>query len=154
VWQTVAADMETPVSAYLKLCGQSPYSFLLESVEGGAVLGRYSVIGFAPDFIWRSEKTRPQTLDSLKKAIADSKIDDVPAGLPPMAASGLFGYLGYDTVRMIEDIPDKNPDTINVPESILIRPTILAIFDNVKNQLCFVTPVYDHAKNSKQSAAD
>jgi anthranilate synthase component 1 len=150
----ISADMETPVSAYRKLCGDTPYSFLLESVEGGAVLGRYSIIGFAPDFIWRSEKTKRQTLESLREALKASHIDDVPADMPPMAVSGLFGYMGYDMVRMIENIPDKNPDEINVPESILVRPTVLAIFDNVKKMICLVSPVYEHAKNSKKSAQD
>lgn len=151
VWQWSPADTETPVSAYLKLCdnGTAPHSFLLESVEGGANLGRYSVIGFAPDFIWKSEKLGLQSLASLRKSIADCHIDDVPSGLPPMAASGLFGYLGYDMVRMIENIPDNNPDDLNIPESILIRPTMLAIFDNVKNMICLVTPVYKRSGDAK-----
>ncbi len=154
VWQWLSADTETPVSAYLKLCGESPYSFLLESVEGGASLARYSIIGYAPDKIWKPEKDKAATLESLRKAIASSHIDEVPADLPPMAVSGLFGYLGYDTVRLIENIPDKNPEDLNIPESILVRPTILAIFDNVKNMICLVTPVYEHGKNSKHSADD
>jgi anthranilate synthase component 1 len=152
--QWIPADMETPVSAYLKLTNSAPYSFLLESVEGGAVLGRYSVIGFSPDLIWKPEKDRAKTLASLKETLAACRIDDVPAELPPMAVSGLFGYLGYDMIRLIEDIPDNNPDDLNIPESILTRPTVLAIFDNVKNMICLVAPVYEHAKNSKKSAQD
>lgn len=150
----IPADMETPVSAYLKLCNSVPYSFLLESVEGGATLGRYSIIGFSPDLIWRAGKDGKPTLESLREAINSSRIDDVPADLPPMAVSGLFGYLGYDMVRMVENIPDKNPDDLSIPGSILVRPTVLAIFDNVKNMICLVAPVYEHAKNSQKSAQE
>lgn len=166
VWQWIAADLETPVSAYLKLCGNDPYSFLLESVEGGVVLGRYSVIGMSPDLVWRCdqgeakiwhdygswEQENAPPLESLRELLKSCRIDDVPTDLPPMAVSGLFGYLGYDMIRLVENIPDKNDDDLKIPESILSRPTILAIFDNVKNMICVVTPVYNHAKNSASRA--
>ena len=154
VTQWIAADTETPVSAYLKLCGEKPWSFLLESVEGGETLGRYSIIGHTPDLTWTATKNREETLASLRKTLADCRIDSVPPGLPPMAVSGLFGYLGYDMVRMAEDIPDKNKDDLGIPESILIRPGILAIFDNVKNMICLVAPVYRHAGNCEKPAKD
>lgn len=141
VWSWVSADLETPVSAYLKLCNGSKHSFLLESVEGGATLGRYSAIGFDPDLIWTYNGTQKEPLKDLRKTLKDSKIDVVDSSLPPMAASGLFGYMGYDCVRLIEDIPDNNPDDLNIPESVMMRPTIMVIFDNVKNQMCVVTPV-------------
>ena len=115
-WTTLVADLETPVSAFLKIAGGKPMSFLLESVEGGAVRGRYSVIGLEPDLIWRANGTRAELnrsarssggfqpcseppLDALRSLIAESRID-LPEDLPPMAA-GVFGYLGYDTVRLI-----------------------------------------------------
>jgi anthranilate synthase component 1 len=154
VSQWIAADTETPVSAYLKLCGGAPYSFLLESVEGGATLGRYSIIGHTPDVKWSAGKDHEKTLASLRQTLADCRIDDAPADLPPMAVSGLFGYLGYDMIRLIENIPDKNPDDLEIPESMLTRPTVLAIFDNVKNMICLVAPVYEHAKNSQKNAND
>ncbi len=158
VWRWIAADLETPVSAYLKLCGDQSYSFLLESVEGGATLGRYSIIGLAPDRIWRCQdkvasldgvEQSDDALTSLRAQIKAAHIDVVPEGLPPMAASGLFGYMGYDMVRLIEDIPANNPDDLQMPDSILIRPTVLAIFDNVKNMMCLVTPCYTHEGNAK-----
>lgn len=162
---TLPADLETPVSAYLKLCGHQPYGFLFESVEGGKNLGRYSIIGFAPDLIWTCEngkisitknnKTNASNEDamaSLRKHIAANSIDIYDENLPPMAVSGLFGYLGYDMVRLVEDIPCNNPDDLAIPDSILIRPTMLVIFDNVKNDIILVTPIYDHAKNSKDDA--
>ncbi|HRQ61311.1 MAG TPA: anthranilate synthase component I [Alphaproteobacteria bacterium] len=168
VWKTIPGDLETPVSAYLKLCGENPYCFLLESVEGGATLGRYSIIGLAPDFLWRCDiktktaytaaadsvwnKEGEAPLPSLRKAIAACRIDVIPEGLPPMAVSGLFGYMGYDMVRLAEDVPDANPDNLNIPDSVLMRPSMLCIFDNVKNVITLVTPVYAHAKNSTQVA--
>ena len=157
IWTWLSGDLETPVSAYLKLCKDNPYCFLLESVEGGATLGRYSVIGFEPDVIWectRGKVTGSDTapIDSLRAALKESHIDVAPDNLPPMAVSGLFGYIGYDMVRLIENIPDTNPDETGIPDSILIRPQVLAIFDNVKNMIGLVTPVYAHAKNSKDKA--
>lgn len=165
IWEWVSADLETPVSAYLKLCGYTAYSFLLESVEGGATLGRYSVIGTNPDFLWKctqggkvQTKTDPNgawtpqdicAKKSLKENIAASSIDVVPEDLPPMCGLGLFGYIGYDMIRLVEDIPDTNPDDLQVPDSVLSRPSILAIFDNVKNMICVATPVYAHAGNSE-----
>lgn len=164
VWHWISADLETPVSAYLKLCGHSAYSFLLESVEGGATLGRYSVIGTNPDMLWKCTRGgHVQTRDehnrwnddecvdaktSLKNVVKGSSLDVVPDDLPPMCELGMFGYIGYDMVRLAENIPDNNPDDLDVPDSVLMRPSLLAIFDNVKNMICLATPAYNHAKNS------
>lgn len=168
VWRTMPGDLETPVSAYLKLCGEDPYCFLLESVEGGATLGRYSIIGLAPDFLWSCDVRKKQALTkypgqewitedstpltSLRKAIASCRIDVTPENLPPMAVSGLFGYMGYDMVRLAEDVPDEKPDLLNIPDSVLMRPGVLCIFDNVKNIITLAAPVYQHAKNSSHTA--
>ena len=160
VTQWICADLETPVSAYLKLCGHEPYAFLLESVEGGQTLGRYSVIGFNPDLIWTCHRDKAEingksqtedVLTSLRNTIKANHIDIVPKDLPPMAVSGLFGYMGYDMVRLIEDIPDTNPDDLKIPDSILIRPSVLMIFDNVKNMICLVTAIYDHSRNAEDA---
>lgn len=162
VWEWLEADMETPVSAFRKLCGSNPNTFLLESVEGGAVLGRYSIIGMAPDLIWECrggkislrrngkpvQDKSENALRSLKALLEECKIGGDYPGLPPMAVSGLFGYIGYDMVRLIEDIPDSHANDLDIPDSILIRPSLLAIFDNVKNMLCLVTPVY-HGQNAE-----
>ncbi|NCT40855.1 MAG: anthranilate synthase component I [Alphaproteobacteria bacterium] len=162
---TMPADMDTPVSAYLKLCGHAPHGFLFESVEGGKNLGRYSIIGHKPDLIWNCQdgnvtvtsNNKTTTIDadaltSLREYIGANTIDEYAPNLPPMAVSGLFGYLGYDMVRLIEDIPCNNPDDLAIPDSILIRPTILVIFDNVKNDIIVVTPVYAHSGNSVENA--
>lgn len=165
MWTRLVADLETPVSAYLKLTegamsGQARrhgMTFLLESVEGGAVRGRYSIIGLNPDLIWRAHGAKaeinrsphvtpdaftPQakpTLEALRALLAESRLD-VPEGLPPMAA-GVFGYMGYDTVRLVETLPDGRPDALGVPDAILMRPTLIVIFDAVKDEMTVVTPV-------------
>jgi len=161
VWTKLVADLETPVSAMLKLADGRPNSFLLESVEGGSKRERYSFIGLKPDLIWRcrgevAEINRQARFDpqafqpcpvgaaegvlaSLRAVVAESKID-LPEHLPPMAA-GLVGYMGYDTVRLVERLPDANPDTIGVPDGVFLRPTVMAIFDNVDDSVTVVTPV-------------
>jgi len=160
VWRTLVADLETPVSAFLKLGNGEKHAFLLESVEGGALRGRYSVIGLRPDLVWRCHGNQASVdrdaqgesrfvpcpvaaqsgaLDSLRAVVAESEID-IPAHLPPMSA-GLIGYLSYDTVRLAEKLPDANPDVIGVPDGIFVRPTVMAMFDNVNGTLTAVAPV-------------
>src|SRR6266851_1033333 len=125
VWTTLVADLETPVSAFLKVAGGRPMSFLLESVEGGVTRGRYSIIGLDPDLVWRANgagaeinraaRSNPNNfapcseapLASLRALLAESRIE-LPERLPPMAA-GLFGYLGYDMVRLMEELPPPKP---------------------------------------------
>jgi anthranilate synthase component I len=172
VWTRIVADLETPVSAYLKLtAGQGAktgMSFLFESVEGGEVRGRYSMIGLEPDLVWRAHGAKaehnhaPQsapdtfspdalpTLESLRALIAASAID-LPEGLPPMAA-GVFGYMGYDTIRLVEHLPNVNTDDLNVPDAILVRPTLIVIFDAVKDEMTLVTPVRPAPKVSAKQA--
>src|ERR1700761_183532 len=158
VWRKTVADLETPVAAFLKLAHGQPNSFLLESVEGGAARGRYSIIGMQPDLVWRCVDGRASVnrhalsaphafvpeartpLDSLRALIAEGQLD-VPAHMPPMAG-GLVGYLGYDMVRQMEALPMRNRDVIGVPEGIMVRPTLFAIFDNVNDELTLVTPIY------------
>lgn len=162
VWTTLVADLETPVSAMLKLADGRPNSFLLESVEGGAIRGRYSFIGLKPDLIWRCFGERAETnrqarfdanaflpcqvseragtLASLRAVIAESRIE-LPPGLPPMAA-GLVGYLGFDMVRLVETLPDGNPDVLGLPDGLFLRPTVIAVFDNIKDNVTVITPVW------------
>ncbi len=153
----LVADLETPVSAYLKLAKEGSMGLLLESVEGGAQRGRYSIIGLEPDIVWRAHGERaeicrnpkrkvasfkpekPPTLDALRALLDESRIE-VPPGLPPMAA-GVFGYMGYDTVRLIEHLPNVPPDDLEVPDAVLIRPTVMLIFDGIKDEMTIVTPV-------------
>jgi anthranilate synthase component 1 len=165
---TLVADLETPVSAFLKLADGRPNSFLLESVEGGNVRGRYSLIGLKPDLIWRAfgrraeinrrarvdprgfEPCQEDALAALRTLVAESRIE-LPPGLPPMAA-GLFGYMGYDTVRLMERLPDANPDVLGVPDALFIRPTVLAIFDRLDDIVTIVTPVWPGPGLSAEAA--
>ena len=121
MWTSLVADLETPVSAFLKVAAGKAMSFLLESVEGGAVRGRYSIIGFEPDLVWRTREGKAEinrspaanpdgfrpcaepALAALRSLIAESRIA-LPHQLPPPAA-GVFGYLGYDMVRLMEELP-------------------------------------------------
>jgi anthranilate synthase component 1 len=168
VWTTLVADLETPVSAFLKIAGGRPMSFLLESVEGGAVRGRYSIIGLDPDLIWRTVAGLAQVnraprragdgftpcneapLAALRTLVAESRIA-LPDALPPMAA-GIFGYLGYDMVRLMEELPAPNPDPIGIPDAILVRPTIVVVFDAVQDTLTVVTPVRPEKQVSAKTA--
>jgi anthranilate synthase component I len=155
---TLVADLETPVSAYLKLArNRSGNMFLLESVEGGAQRGRYSMIGLDPDLIFRSTGARAEInrralidpdaftalpgdpLKALRTLLEESRIN-LPPGLPPMSA-GVFGYLGYDMVRRIERLAPAKPDPIGVPEALLIRPTVMVVFDAARDEMAIVTPV-------------
>src|SRR4051794_22654199 len=149
VWTRLVADLETPVSAAMKLSDGQTISCLLESVEGGAVRGRYSIIGIAPDVVWRAFggkaeiNRRPQSdlaafevdklpaLESLRALLAQSRIE-LPPDLPPIAA-GVIGYMGYDTVRLIENLPNQRPDALGVPDSVFVRPTVMVVFDAVKD---------------------
>jgi anthranilate synthase component 1 len=159
LWRERVSDLETPVGAYLKLAEGRPNSFLLESVEGGAARGRYSAIGMAPDLIWRARGgvaevnrhalSAPHAFEPDPRPVMESlaaHIDGVrmalPPGLPSIAA-GLFGYLGYDMVRHMERLPQTKPDVLGIPDAVMMRPTIMAVFDHVRDALILATPVWD-----------
>ena len=170
VWTTLVADLETPVSAMLKLAEGRPNSFLLESVEGGATRGRYSFIGTKPDLIWRcfgnaaeincQARFEPDSfvacpegaIESLRRIVQESRID-LPDGLPPMAA-GLVGYMSYDMVRLVERLPDQNPDVLGTPDGLFLRPTVIAIFDNIEDVVTVVTPVRPETEKGAEVAFD
>ncbi len=158
VYTRLAADLDTPVSVMLKLARARTDSFILESVTGGEVRGRYSVVGLKPDLVWRcrgagSEINRSARFDSdafqpmeddplaaIRSLIAESRIE-MPADLPPIAA-GLFGYLGYDMVRLVEHLPNINPDPLGLPDAMLVRPSVVAVLDGVKGEVTVVSPVW------------
>ncbi len=146
------------MAAFLKLAHGQPNSFLLESIEGGQARGRYSVIGMSPDLVWRCRdgsaevnrqaRAAPQAfvpdphpaLDSLRALLAETRLA-LPPGLPPMIG-GLFGYLGYDMVRLMERLPADKPDALALPEAVLLRPTLFCVFDNVRDELTLAAPIY------------
>ncbi|MBT8000228.1 anthranilate synthase component I [Planktomarina temperata] len=168
VYSRLAADLDTPVSVMLKLSDAQKDSFILESVTGGEIRGRYSIIGLKPDLIWRCRGTAseinrearfdrnsfaPQDsdpLDGLRALIAECRID-MPADLPS-AAAGLFGYLGYDMIRLVEHLPDINPDPIGVPDAVMIRPTVVAVLDGVKGEVTLVSPAWINSGLSARAA--
>jgi anthranilate synthase component 1 len=158
VTRRLVDDLETPVSAFLKVGHGRTHAFLLESVEGGAVNGRYSIITRDPDVVWRcrdgqAEVARGAAIDtaayvhepqdaltSLRSLMAASQFT-LPEGLPPMAA-GLFGVFGYDMVRLLEPLGDANPDPLNLPDAVLTRPTLVAVFDSVSHEIVLVAAAY------------
>ncbi len=164
----IVNDLETPVSAYLKLAGRRKNAFLLESVEGGEQLGRYSIIGLKPDVIWRADGDRAfinrnaavdartfeaedlAPLESLQRLLEESRIA-MPEGAPPMAA-GVFGYFGYDLIRQFERLPNRPPAAFDAPDAVFIRPTLVAVFDNVKQEINLIAPVRAEAGVSARAA--
>jgi anthranilate synthase component 1 len=168
VHTALIADLETPVSAFLKLAEGKPNSFLFESVEGGSIIGRYSFLGMRPDLIWRCRGDQAEinrrarfdaasfepldrpVLASLRDLIEECRFE-LPEGLPPMA-SCLLGYMGYDMVRLMETLPDENPLAIDVPDAMFIRPTVVAVFDRVEDLVTVFTPVWPRSDVSARAA--
>ena len=145
IWRKRIADTETPVSAALKLFVPERGDFILESVEGGAVRGRYSLIGLAPDLVFRAEgdnaeinrdwqtdrasftSTGEGPLASLRALVASCRID-MPAGLPPAFAC-LVGHFGYETIGLVEKLPRPPANPIDVPDMMFVRPTVVLVFE-------------------------
>ncbi len=158
VYTRIAADLDTPVSLMLKLSGAGKNAFMLESVTGGEIRGRYSIIGMNPDLIWECRGTSSRVnrqarfdddgwvnmdddpLTALRSLLAEARID-LPADLPA-ASAGLFGYLGYDMIRLVEHLPDINPDPLGLPDAVMMRPSVVAVLDGVKGDVILVAPAY------------
>ncbi len=155
VYREINADLDTPVSAFLKL-KKDDYAFLFESVEGQEKIARFSFLGTLPSLVFTSKGRdiqvfNPQTkhinkfitkdtpLDEIKKIMKDFKSVHVQ-GLPRFSG-GLVGYIGYDTVRFFEELPDKNPDELNLPDSIFILAKDILIFDHINHRIKIVTNV-------------
>jgi len=168
VYTRLAADLDTPVSLMLKLTGDGENAFVLESVTGGDVRGRYSIIGMKPDLIWRCrgetaalnrsarydvdafEDMAGNPLDCLREVIAESRIT-LPDDLP-QAAAGLFGYLGYDMIRLVEHLPNVNPDPLGLPDALMLRPSVVAVLDGVKGEVTIVSPAWVSDGQSARAA--
>ena len=164
--QQIIADTETPVSTLLKISKNEKYSFLLESVEGGDQRGRYSLIGCKPDIIWKVKSGKISITTNCKYIK-----DNVSADLNPIQSLRnilqlskiqrdfnktpypvLVGYLGYPMIQYMEKINLSNPDTLNIPEAVMIRPKIVAVFDNIKDTIDVMTAIYPE-KNIKAETA-
>ncbi len=158
VWARLAADLDTPVSLMLKLGDARADTFMLESVTGGEVRGRYSIVGMKPDLVWQCHGAQSRInrearfdrqsftdlaghpLQTLRDLLAECRIE-MPEGLPAVSA-GLFGYLGYDMIRLVEHLPDVNPDPLGLPDAELIRPSVVAVLDGVKGEVTVVAPAW------------
>ena len=162
----IVADTETPVSTLLKISKNEKYSFLLESVEGGDQRGRYSLLGCKPDIIWKVKNGKVSITTNCKYIK-----DNVSADLNPIQSLRnilqlskiqrdfnktpypvLVGYLGYPMIQYMEKINLSNPDTLNIPEAVMIRPKIVAVFDNIKDTIDVMTAIYPE-KNIKAEIA-
>jgi len=158
VWRRLIVDTETPVGAALKLMRESRGDFLLESVQGGEVRGRYSLLGLAPDLVFRARGAQAEinrswaddrgafvavpggSLDALRALVDECRID-VPAGLPPVLAC-LVGYFGYETIGLVEKLPRAPDSALELPDMLFVRPTVLLVFDRLSDELIAVAPVW------------
>ncbi len=169
VYTKFSADLDTPVSLMIKLASKQENTFLLESVTGGEIKGRFSIIGMKPDLIWRYSGKFPEinrqalfdkkaykpdktgALNSLRKIIKESTTR-LPVELPHMCA-GLFGYLGYEMIKLTENIPSASIDPLKLPESIFFRPSIIIIMDNVKGEVTLISPIWCTKNEMKYSSS-
>jgi len=158
VWRRLIVDTETPVGAALKLMRESRGDFLLESVQGGEVRGRYSLLGLAPDLVFRARGAAAEinrawatdpaafaplpgnSLDELRTLVEQCRID-VPAGLPPVLAC-LVGYFGYETIGLVEKLARAPDSALELPDMLFVRPTVLLVFDRLSDELVAVSPVW------------
>ena len=161
VWRRRVSDTETPVAAALKLIEPDRGDFLLESVEGGSVRGRHSLIGLAPDLVFRADGERAEinphwlvdrdafapcgapTLAALRALVAACRAE-VPAELP-RALALLVGYFGYETIGLVERLPSPAADPLGLPDMLFVRPTVLIVFDRLADAMFLVAPAWPDA---------
>jgi len=164
LWRKQIADTETPISAALKLMQPERGDFLLESVEGGSVRGRFSLLGIAPDLVFRAEGDKAQvnrhwqtdraafvdapggTLTALRALVEECKAD-TDAALPPALAC-LVGHFGYETIGLVEKLPRPAPNPLAMPDMLFVRPTVILVFDRLEDALYLVAPLW------KEKSAD
>ncbi len=163
VYREITADVETPVSAFLALKKPGAKGFLLESVEMGEKLGRYSFLGFEPELEFTAKKNRVRIVFrgnveeftsenpalELKK-IVDRFEEDTHDELPPFNA-GLVGYFSYDSIRFYEKIPDTKPDRLNLPDIYMLFPKILIAFDHIKQKMILMAPAFSDENHDRAS---
>ena len=172
VWRTQVADTETPVAAALKLIQPGRGDYLLESVEGGAVRGQYSLLGLAPDLMFRAqgdnaeinrrwaidrdafEPLADDALTAMRKLVTACRMA-VPEGLPSALAC-LVGYFAYETIGLVEKLPRPPANPLGLPDMLFARPTLILIFDRLADQLFMVAPIWpegDGSSDAKLAAA-
>ena len=160
VWRRIIADSDTPVGAARRLIVPGRGDFLLESVEGGEVRGRYSLLGLDPDLVFRATGNRAainrnwrtdreafaplsgDALTELRGLAAACRIDLMPEGLPPALAC-LVGYLGYETIGLVETLPRAADSPLQLPDMLFVRPTVILVFDGLTNALFAIAPIWE-----------
>ncbi|NQU17393.1 MAG: anthranilate synthase component I [Candidatus Saganbacteria bacterium] len=136
VYKSIDMKKETPLTAFRKL--ESDYSFLLESMEGGEKIARYSFVGSNPKFIFKSGADKEDPFEELKRFLHQYKAVKIP-GLPRFHG-GMVGYIGYDSIRYIESrIPNKNPDDLKVPDMLFMLADSLLAFDHVEKKIIIIS---------------
>lgn len=167
IWRRQVADTETPVSAALKLMEEGRGDYLLESVEGGETRGRHSMIGLAPDLVFRADDKQaainrfwlqdretfaPESGDSLsalRKLVKACQMD-VPEELP-RALACLVGYFGYETIGLVEKLPRAPQSELDLPDMLFVRPTVILIFDRLADELFLVAPVWPETQGDSET---
>ncbi|MEJ2457989.1 MAG: chorismate-binding protein [Novosphingobium sp.] len=161
LWRKLVADTETPVAAALKLFEDGRGDFVLESVEGGETRGRYSLIGLDPDLVFRAsshtceinrkwrfdhEAFAPLPGDSLAelRALVEACRIDVPAELPKALAC-LVGYFCYETIGLVEKLPRAPQSTLDLPDMLFVRPSLILVFDRLGDEMFCVAPLWPDA---------
>ena len=169
IFRDILGDTKTPVSAYLKIRSKSPLTFLLESVEGGEKIGRYSFLGIEPFLVFRSRGKHVRVEDlkrgevkafesdpivELRRLLAQYRSVHVK-GLPPFTG-GAVGYVGYDAIRLIEEIPDHTQDDLGLDDIVLLFFDTLLAFDNIRHKIHLISNVHTDGdlKANYQEAAD
>jgi anthranilate synthase component I len=170
IWRQQLADLDTPIGAALKLIEPGRGDFILESVEGGNVRGRYTYIGLAPDLVFRAERNRASinrdwltdrdafeddpddTQTALRKLVAECRME-LPEGLPQSLAC-LVGYFGYETIGLIEDLPRPPENPLTLPDMLFVRPTLILIFDRLEDRLHLVAPIWGNGDSTADKAVD
>ncbi len=162
VWRRIIADSDTPVGAARRLIVPGRGDFLLESVEGGEVRGRYSLLGIDPDLVFRAEGASAainhhwrtdreafvplpgDALTELRALAAACRIDLMPVGLPPALAC-LVGYFGYETIGLVETLPRAPQSALGLPDMLFVRPTVILVFDRLTDALFAIAPIWEAA---------
>ncbi|MFU7528599.1 anthranilate synthase component I [Qipengyuania sp. ASV99] len=163
VWRRVVADCDTPVGAARALIEPGRGDFLLESVEGGEVRGRYSLLGLDPDLVFRAsegaaainrrwqsdrnafEPCAGHALNELRALAASCRIAmsaEAEAALPPALAC-LVGYFGYETIGLVEKLPRAAPSALALPDMLFVRPTVILVFDGLSDEMFCIAPIWN-----------
>ncbi len=166
VWRRIVADTETPIGAALKLIEPGRGDFLLESVEGGEIRGRYSLLGLDPDLMFRATGAQAEVnrdwrhhreaftslpddaMTELRK-LADACRIDMPEGLPPALAC-LVGYFGYETIGLVETLPRAPQSDLALPDMLFARPALVLVFDRLTDSLYVTAPLWAEGGDSAE----